>query len=200
MPELRNTIKREISDALDSTSFTSEDFSIEYDDISIDKLFMLTFEHDSQFNLNVHISGGGQYLLSFSPGTIHASEQSYVKGFPGVLAKIKEWAGEIRSELKASQPLYREVDELRKTLEESITSSFIEGNDEFSVAEINELRRKFEALEERVSELEQEDKITNSQREKLSNDIQQVSEDIEVYPKQAWVKTSVNKPIGRWST
>lgn len=56
-----------------------------------------------------------------------------------------------------------------------------------------ELRRKFELLEERGADLEQKNMITNSMNEKLIHDIQQVSDDIEIYPKKTWIKTSVNK-------
>lgn len=192
VPELRNTIKREIIDALDSTSFTSEDFCVKYGMQGSDQAFSITFQHDSQFTFKVSKQGDG-YGIYQTPGELEVSDYKFVDSFSRVLFLVKKWSDEVRSELKASQPLYRELDELRKTIEESIISSFTESEDEFSASEINELRRKFEALEERVSELEQANVITNSQREKLSSNIQQVSEDIEVYPKKTWIKTSVNK-------
>lgn len=68
-------------------------------------------------------------------------------------------------------------------------------DEEFSVDEINELKRKFDELSKRVSDLEKDKIITESQCTEFKNGIQQVSEDIEYYPKSTWLKTAPNKLV-----
>jgi len=192
MPELRQTIKRELIEVLDETTFTVDDFTVDFGGKGNDLVFKVTFIHDSEFYFDVRKRATGAFRIILTPGTLEVSENRQAKNFSEVLALIPNWAFEVRNELKAKQPIYREMDELRKTIEESINSSVTE-EEEFSVSEVNELRRKFSALEERVDDLEKQSIITKSQHEKFSKNIHQVSEDIEVYPKKTWIKTSINK-------
>ncbi|MGB1090839.1 MAG: hypothetical protein ACPGYX_01855, partial [Oceanobacter sp.] len=115
------------------------------------------------------------------------------RNFEAVLKRIHSWSTEIREELVALKPEFREIDKLKEQISEAITSSIKDNDIEFSVSEINELKRKFNELEKRISDLEENEQITESQKEQMSSSIEQVSKDLEIYPKDTWVKTSVNK-------
>ncbi len=191
MTELRQTIKTELIEVLDETAFTADDFHIEFGSKENDRVFNLKFKHDSDFYFRVD-KIPNSFWLTKTPGTLEVSESREVKIFSDILKMIKNWVNEVRNELKAKQPVYREIDELRKSIEESINSSVTNG-DEFSVSEIDALRRNFSTLEERVAELEKKQIITKSQHETLTSGIQQITGDIEIYPKKIWIKTSINK-------
>ena len=64
---------------------------------------------------------------------------------------------------------------------------------EFSVEELNKLQEMFNSLEKRVAELEENNQITKAMKEEISKSIEQVSNDMDDYPKQTWLKTTVNK-------
>lgn len=94
--------------------------------------------------------------------------------------------------MKAQSPLFRDVDELKSIIEAHFSPEDT-SSEEFSVEEINSLKSKFNVLLQRVEKLEAENQITKKQFEEFKKGVEQVSEDLEHYPKKTWVKTASNK-------
>ena len=192
MGQLRKTIQREIIDALDSSYFTSNDFEVSFEDDDVRIIFSIIFIHDKSLYYRVE-KHSHQYYARMSPGDFEQEDMVKQDDFSSSIHSIKNWCSEVRNELKASKPIYKEVDALREIIEEHI----IGGNDdeEFSVEEINELHKKFEELNARVSDLEEQQVITTKQKQEFTEGVNQVSEDLEYYPKKTWVKTASSKLV-----
>ncbi len=197
MAILRKTIQREIKDLLDSSFFTSDDFEYIFGNSEKDEyIISIIFIHDKTYNYNVSKSlGKNEFIVIRKPGEIEDIQAYICKDLSESISGILEWCHEVRNELKATKPTYSEIESLKKLIYEQIKGTD-EENGEFSVKEINELRKKFQDLEKRVEDLEKENIITKSQLEEFKTGISQISEDLEFYPKETWIKTATNK-IGK---
>jgi len=191
--KLRQTIKNEIYESLDSTCFTAEDFKVVFGDSMIGKKLMdITFAHDDRFNFKVMQEGNWLYIV-MRPGEIAEQDETEVASLDEVMGLLPKWAMEVRNELKADGTVFDGIDRLRDLISEQLGDQTDE--EEFSVEEINLLRKKFSDLEKRVIQLEKDKIITEKQLVKFTSGIEKVSDDIEYYPKKTWLKTAPNKIV-----
>ena len=197
MPELREAVKKRVIDALDQTDFTASDFKVEFGDDNSNLMFVAVFLHDES-NYKYEVSRaqserGDDYFVEETPGEFEIVQYTEIPDFGAVLDRIRLWATEVRLELVAKRPEYRELDKLRAAIEESLNHSVNSEDPEFSVEELNKLQKMFNSLEKRVTELEENNQITKAMKEEISKSIEQVSNDMDDYLKQTWLKTTVNK-------
>ena len=191
--KLRLTIKHKFLEKLDATCFTSDDFDVVFgDDSQGQRLIDITFKHDESFVFQVK-KEGRYFFISMKPGQIAEQEQEVVSSLAKVIEVLPIWAMEVRNEMKAGGSIYDEIDTLRELIAERLGAQ--SDDEEFSVEEINELKRKFTELENRVIELEKDKVITEKQLTEFKSGIEQVSDDIEYYPKKTWLKTAPNKLV-----
>lgn len=195
---LRKTVQREVIDILDNSVFTSNDFSIKFGDPDKEqKIFVITFSHSDnyyyQLSRDENPFGGCTWLATKSPGELEENETVRYENIKDCFSDIGEWCEEIRNELKAIQPIYSEVDNLRKIILEHINGD--ESEEEFSVKEIFEIKENFALLQKRVEKLENDKVITEKQLNDFKNGLIQVTDDIEHYPKKTWVHTASNKLV-----
>lgn len=195
MGKLRKTIQREIYDILDSSIFTSNDFDVVFGNPDSNQyLIIITFKHNNIYSYKI-AKFQYDYQLTRTPGDIEEEEHSRYNSYEEAISYISQWCNEVRNELKAEQPIYNEIDSLRKMIEENIIINNNSNETEFSVEEINDLQQKFEDLQARVEELEKNKIITESQSTNIKDGLQRVKEDIEYYPKDTWIKTASNKVV-----
>ena len=195
MGKLRKTIQREIYDILNESIFTENDFTVLFGDPdSNEYLIMITFKHNNNFVYKVD-KHTYRYDIIRTPGDIEEEEKKECKTFEDSISYILQWCQEVRNELKAEQPIYNELDSLRKMIEESIIINNNSSESEFSVEEINNLQQKFEDLQARVEQLEKDNIITENQSNNIQEGLQKVKEDVEYYPKDTWIKTASNKVL-----
>lgn len=197
MPKLRKTIQRQIIDALDSSAFTSEDFKVFFGEPTNNEyLVSLVFIHNSNYFFNVEKREdpfSAHYILNKSPGQIEDIEQLNYSDLHDLIFAIAPWCQEVKSELKATMPIFREMDELRNTFYEHLNTH--SSDEEFTVSEINKLREQFEELNKRVDELEKNNVITESQSQIFKSGVDKITDDLEYYPKETWLKTASNKIV-----
>ena len=142
MGKLRKTVQKEVYDSLDNSIFSSDDFEVQFGDSDGEWMVYISFKHEGDYRFSIgNPTGSGSCYILRSPGKLQEDEGDYGESFTSALSEIPNWCDEIRNELKASKPIYREVDELRKIIEEQFTNS-LEDNDEFSVVEINNLNSR----------------------------------------------------------
>lgn len=191
--QLRQTVKREVLDKLDSTHFTSDDFEVVFGEAEdFANLIEISFKYDENFVFQVMLMET-QYYITMKPGEMFDEGSSVKKSLEEVLGEIVKWSGEVKNELKAGGKVYEKLGELRDLISEQLGSQ--SDDDEFSVEEINDLKKKFQELEQRVIQLEVDKVITEKQLAQFKDGIEQVSEDIEYYPKETWLKTAPNKLV-----
>ena len=193
MAKLRKTIHREVQDILDSSVFTSDDFQVIFGESDENEhLIHIELKYGDELYFSVSdMPHSDSYSCTIKPGSLYERDVVTVHNVHQALMRIPQWALEARNELKAESPLFRDVEELKRTIEEHFSSNADE--EEFSVEEINSLKGKFDDLLRRVEELEKESQITQKQFEEFKSGIEQVSDDLEYYPKATWVKTASNK-------
>lgn len=193
MGVLRKTIQRVVFDILDSSVFTSDDFEVSFGDPKKSQyLILIKFRHHPEYLYSISKVSDPILYVKRRPGDFEEEEGTNCNGLENALKGIDNWCKEVRNELRASQPLYNEIDQLKKVIEEHITSG---DNDEFSAEDIFILRKKFQDLEKRVETLEQDKIITETQLNEFKSGLKQVSEDLEFYPKTTWVRTAANKMV-----
>lgn len=191
--KLRKTIQKQVLDNLDNTFFTSDDFIVDFENSKgYGRLIDIEFAHDVSFKFQVY-ENESRFRVVMQPGEIADQDDILLESIKDILKEIWNWANEIRYELKANGPRIDQVEILKKYIREQIKVD--DTSEEFSVSEINELRRKFKELEERVVKLEQDKIITESQLKNFQKGIQQVSSDVEYYPKKTWLRTAPNKLV-----
>ena len=190
---LRKTFQREVFDILDSSVFTASDFEVSFGDSEQNEfLIMIKFISNPEYIYGIYRSSAGGNWVRRKPGDFeNEDEKGPYSKLSDTLIGIPDWCEEVRNELKASQPLYSEIDKLREIIEEHIKGK--NSDDEFSVEEISILRNKLEQLEKRVVNLEKDKVITETQLEEFKAGMNQVKEDLEYYPKKTWIRTASNK-------
>jgi septation ring formation regulator EzrA len=199
MGKLRKTVQREVYDIINSSIFTSDDFEVTFGDPDTNEyLIVIKFNYNKTFSYYIDKQHNA-YEVTQTPGDITEEEITRYKKFEDALDNIPVWCTEIRNELKAEQPIYSELDNLKQMVENHFICSGSTDN-EFTVEEINDLKRKFEDLQARVSELEKDNIITESNANDIQKGLQRVKEDVEFYPKETWIKTSSNKIVNLFVT
>jgi hypothetical protein len=195
MGKFRKTVQKSFYEILDRSVFTSEDFKVTFGDPDKNQYIVhIVFIHDTNFKFSI----GKQQLtlghsVTRSPGTIMEQDTSY-HPFDDAKELIIDWCREISHELRASKPIYRELDELKAIITEQLSASMSD-SDEFSVEEINDLRKSFAELKARVEKLEKDQIITEKQLQEFSVGLSEVDDEIDYYPKKTWVKTASNKLV-----
>lgn len=192
MGKFRKTIHREVYEILDSSVFTSNDFEVSFGESNENEyLVHISLRYKPELTFSVGYHDANHYQIKHIPGELYEEDEYIVTGIQIALERILNWAIEARNELKAQSPIYRDVDELKKSIEEHLRTEGEES--EFSVQEINSLKNKFEALSDRVEKLERENLVTKKQFEEFQEGVQQILDDLEYYPKETWVNTASNK-------
>lgn len=193
MAVLRQTVQREVLDILDDSIFTSDDFSVSFGDPAKNEFIVfIKFKADPKYvyGISKYLSG---VKVKRSPGDFVDEDVYQCADFKAALDGIDDWCKEVRNELKASHPIYAEVDKLRELIQEHI--NFNGSEEEFSTEDIHNLRKMFEGLDARISKLESEKIITENQFNDFRSGLNQVKEDLEYYPKQTWISTATNKLV-----
>ncbi len=197
MGVLRKTVQREVFDTLDGTIFTKDDFNVSFGNSDENQFIIyIKFVHDPTYDYGIYRRALGFtefYFTERRPGDIEEKQTYQFSSLGDALAGIDSWCIEIRNELKSSTPVYKEIDELKEIIFEHILSE--NKNGEFSVEEISSLRAKFSELEKRISDLEKDRVITENQSKEIKEGISRVTEDLEFYPKETWMKTASNKLV-----
>lgn len=193
---VRKTVQREVLDLLDNTAFTEDDFDVTFGDPDNNEYIVsIAFRYNDAYSFAIrrYRKGETSVMVDRSPGDFEETQAKFFQSFVDALTDIPDWCVEVRNELKASQPLYAEVEDLKKIIEEHITVD--KTSEDFSAEDIYVLRKKFTDLEERVIRLEQDKIITENQLAEFRSGITQVKEDLEFYPRSTWVKTATNKLV-----
>jgi hypothetical protein len=211
MPKLRNSIITQILDYLEYGDFCVEDFDVQFpDDSSI--LAQITFKALPKYSFildETYPGGAIGSALAFSqgstkkvirtierPGEYKNNEQNTYNDINSAILKVSQWVRNIREDLIHSRSTIRAtIDELtesfRKTIDENIDDpeSYFEKNEE------DDIKRKLDELQVRVSELEAKLNISPEEMIKIQTVIDKSKSDLKVYPKGVWYKTAGTKII-----
>lgn len=200
---LRKAVQEKIVKTLDSSCFTASDFQIDTP-ANGDPLLQMTFRHHLGYSYimkeRIEKDANGDrvsvFYVTVSPGDHKLQETDNFYEFSDVIKSITAWCRNIKSELRATIPVFDDVDMLREKIEEHIKAHVEDPEGKFDASELQDIREKFEALYATLEELKEHKKVTEAELNKLKKELQAIQEDAKYYPKGTWLKTASNKIFG----
>jgi len=194
---LRKSIVSKIYNALEKTPFTLADFNVVTPDEE-DELLLITFLPQDTFQFRVvylerEESGDKSMTKIMSPGFHKMKEGQYISSLSYIHEDVGEWGKRIREELRASLPVYEEIDQIRELVEEHLKSKVENEDSPFSNSEIDELRSKFDDLASKFEELAENNEITQKELNKLKREMGAVKENLKNFPKGVWYRTAATR-------
>ena len=212
VPELNPTFLKEISSALNSTRFSSDDFDLNEEEYG--KLLRIQFKHDERFSLTLKedevsesITTGSTFGLnsqSFSkeitklfciesPGKYKTEDEVQVSGFSDVPKRILSWCQNIHRELKHDNDSLSDIEKEKEIFKESISIEVNDPNAKFSKEEVDSLSSKLDDLFDKFNELSEKYNISESELDKLREDIESLKDNAQTYKQGIWAKITENK-------
>ena len=213
MTILKNSVKSQIVNQLNSASFCREDFDVNFH-TSGSTLVTINFNPRPEYQLDIYESTGrtSNYLDLMSRGNDpHAEAKVYCRMSPGeyknsqsrpyddldsAISSIYQWLTYIKEDLvnlKKSKEF--DVDDFTQSFQQQIDENIEEPESYFTLEEAEDLKVKLDALSARISELESQLKLSSEDAKNLELTIDKTKSDIDIYPKGIWYKTACNKII-----
>jgi hypothetical protein len=193
---LRKSTIAAVYAALDSSSFTAADFEIRAN-ISASEFLVVTFRSDTQYGFSVveqtDIRDQVSLYITRSPGEQQDTEHLEIVDLTKVPAMLTSWTRFLRTELRAALPVYDEIDDLRRKIEDHISNHVKEPNERFSIEEADVLREQLATLSAKFEEMQEEHKLNAQQVQKLQAQLHVLTEDLKGFHKGTWYRTAATK-------
>ncbi|MFA6053250.1 MAG: hypothetical protein WC762_11725 [Methylobacter sp.] len=211
MPQLRNSIITQILDYLEYGDFCVEDFDVQFPDNS-STLAQITFKALPKYSFildETYPRGAIGSALTFDPnsakkiirtttrpGEYKNDEQNTHNDINSAILKVSTWVRNIREDLIHSRSTIRStIDELTESFQKTIDENIDDPESYFEKNEEDDIKRKLDELQARVSELETKLNISPEEMIKIQTVIDKSKSDLKVYPKGVWYKTAGTKII-----
>ena len=194
-----------------NVKFSASDFTVDQKKTStrgIQTIVKIQFNYDDNYFMNINIPEKREFykkneysdetVLDYSiecencPGEIELIEKTNVRGSDGVVKHITNWLVLIWDELM-SIPVNRELDELKKSVDDLFSQMKDVPNEHFSTLEQEDFKTKLDDLEKKFEEnyklqqLEKED--LESKLKTLHTEIDALKKTLKVFKKQNWFKS-----------
>ena len=190
---LRTSLVSEIYSSLDNSSFTSADFEVTTED---KVLLSVAFRADRTFKFTVQeeMDVLTRVLRARrTPGAELNADVVKVDSLSNLPNMLYEWTKYLRAELRASLPVYDELDSLRQRVEEHIRDHVSSPEDRFSQEEAQDLRDKLGEMLQRFEEMKKQSELTDSQLQELQTQVRTMSDDLRGFQKGTWYRTAATK-------
>ncbi|WP_316674763.1 hypothetical protein [uncultured Tolumonas sp.] len=214
MPLLKNSVIANVIQTLNLSSFCKEDFDVKFPDngsclVSLEFLakrnyFFEIIESSNSTNPLFLVTmprtpDSDQKTLfkcRMSPGEYKNQQTKNFEDLDSAISFISTWINYIKDDLKSTKNKNSfDFDDITKEFQDNIDKTINNPDDFFTENEADELRRKLDAIQERVSELERTMKLSEAESSKLSKTIDKTKSELDVYPKGVWYKTAANKML-----
>ena len=188
---LRNSLIAKIWAALEKSPFTVADFDVSFSDDD-DKLCLIRFRHDQAYFLQVQSDADNRATVIESPGEYRTQDRVLVS-FEGVPGRIASWTRNVRQELRTTLPVYAELDELRRVIDEHVKNNVKDPDAPFSPIEAETLKTALDELTRKLDELAEKNELTQQELNRLNQEIASLKANVGSYPKGTWYKTAASK-------
>lgn len=128
-----------------------------------------------------------------TPGAELVADVAKVDSLSDLPSMVFEWTKFLRAELRASLPVYDELEALRERVEEHIRDHVASPEDRFSREEVQELRDKLSEMLQKFEDMKDRSELTESQLQKLQAQVNVLSEDLAGFRKGTWYRTAFSK-------
>jgi len=212
IPNLRNSIIEQVLDYLEYSDFCTEDFDIKFPD-SGNVLAEIVFKSMPQYSfiLDETLSGGSMATMLLisgqsngkmvirtieEPGEYKNTETQIHDAIDSAIQRISSWVINVRDDIINSRAVVRAtIDDLTDDFQKRMDESIDEPESYFDEDEKDELTKKLDELQARVSEIESKLDITPEETAKIQKVIDKSKSNLKVYPKGVWYKTTGTKII-----
>ena len=192
--KLRAGTKEIILRTLDETYFTRVNFDAKFSEGKDSTVLDITFLPNKEVRFHVEKGAGELFFIDEAPGEyLTTSERFNVSGFKPCIDRIKPWTQRILKDLRQTDPLANELDELRVLLEQKMEKHIGDQGKHFSDEEAEQLRSSMKELEVRFKELEKKHLITEANLEDVTGQLHDLSDDLKVFSKGTWYRTAAAK-------
>lgn len=109
--------------------------------------------------------------------------------------RIPNWCKAIKEEMMGNvhEPVFDEIESLRKEIDEKLNQQADELNGLFSKDEISSLHGKLEQLKEQFEVFQAKQLINEKELSQIKSDIDNIKGDMSAFPKKVWYRTASNK-------
>ncbi len=193
MTQVRPTTLVEIKRILDDSYFTSQSFTVK--NVPNGSPFLIIeFTPLPALKYKVYELQDGEFLTEESPGMhLFSGQERTHKSFAAVLSSISPWLARIREDLAVRKVETGEIDEFLEQFRAQMFADSGDDNEEFSAAEVQELREKLDALQAFIETQAERINATELQIKQFEQEIAGIKGDLETMPKGVWRKVAGNK-------
>lgn len=195
---IRQAIVSDIFDALDSSDFTSADFEVvTVFDVS-GNLLEVEFRSVPRFRFVVKEETDYKGVVTDlyavrTPGAERDSDIVPVESLSKLPSMLKVWTKIVRSELRATLPVYNDLDTLRERVEEHIREHVSAPDERFSREEADELRMKLGELASRFEALHEQNELSAQQLKKMEDQLAVLADDLKGFDRGTWYRTATTR-------
>lgn len=208
---LRDSTKKEIIDALDSSLIGKFGFDIKFPDESKKSFyagndFVATYIGDDEYyfkisqKYNPDLKKNG-YNLSFAPGLyLKDSETVFVEEFADTLKQLKLWLNRLTTDIKDKSPLinkvYEEINRIEEEFEQKLNEKF-DNTDKsyFNIDEVSQMKERIDVLFSQFEKLKEEHNIKDNELKTIKQELEKIKTTLPILPKTTWYKSSGKKII-----
>jgi methyl-accepting chemotaxis protein len=192
---LRASTKQSVYSVLDETYFGASNFDIEYGEGN--PLWVrITFVGNSNFTFVVERGnlGSNFYGVSEAPGVkLLKPDLHTTQSFESAISRIPNWVQRIKEEVIDSNPISRELQEIRKQLEERIDLLADRQEEFFTQHEATELSQKLSEFAMRLDELSRSNNELSETVTSLKSKLQELSGATQEVNKGTWLRMASSK-------
>ena len=195
---LRAATKQKVIGLLDDSYFGSSNFAVEFEDG--DPVWTtITFIPNKNFYFRVSQASLGTvlYRAEAAPGVqLLKPDTLLTQSFEGCVAKIPDWIQRVKEEVIDSNPLNRELQEVRRQLEEKIDILGERQDDFFTRTEASQLADKLNEFSEKLETLAVENSELNDVVRRLRTRIEELVAATEEINKGTWLRMAGSRLLG----
>jgi hypothetical protein len=193
MSRLRKSVINSIYSTLNNSSFTADDFCLEFPDHG-EKLVVISFVPAPKYQLTIlekQESSNFSYSTSESPGTYKITDVYPRSSIAECLDAVHKWCEKIQEDLQSNIRVVtlKDIDDLR----ESINDVYTDKIDKLTSTEIIEINKRLDNFRNEFEELYTKAKLDDSKLRKVRDDIKTISQNLSLFSKSIWYHTAANK-------
>ncbi len=209
MAQLKQSFMQSINRALDNEYFSLADFNVKFPE-SGNELAVILFAHNEKYYFFIREGSEGNQVFALTaaltdrkvvpittecPGDYKTVEVHQHKSFDNCIYRISRWCENIRDDLRANTPAFKEIDDIKKQFEEHLKDHIQNPEELFSAVEAEALSARFDELYKRFEELEDRHEITEAQLRDIQKEFEIIKGGTSQYPQGLWASLTSSRLV-----
>lgn len=196
MKKLRDKTIEKIMGLLDASLFTRHGFETHFHNTDTGETICIVFTDKPEFKfVAIEQPYGDAWTVKASPGNMFVDETNYrFNTFTECIDGIEDWLRRILEELvlvSKAPAVFQQIRENLRVNSEGLDEPYRPFTEEESV----QWEKRLDLLVAQFEELQEQEKIQQSEVDFLKREVQVLKEKLTTIPKRTWVKSAGNKII-----